>query len=130
MDDKGGDEDLGFGRNADWLLQFWVKAAESRSPGEKPFQVTVLVAGQWMSGEIIPLAEYLKATGFPDEIRASVNRAFLEVADRPPNYIHLKSVKVLQPGSKLTAPTKLTGVPLRISLSAVDGFLLGSMDEP
>jgi hypothetical protein len=130
MDDKGGEESRGYGRDADWLLQFLVKAGEGLQSGEKPIQVTVLVGGQMMSGDVIAPREYLKAIGVPEDVRAEFNRAYLEVEHLPPNYLHLKNVKVIQPGSKFTQPTSLTGVPLRVRLSAVDGFTLGSFSEP
>ncbi|TSK05952.1 MAG: hypothetical protein FPO08_14110 [Geobacter sp.] len=106
-----------------------IKCAELEEPNEQ--DVTLLVGGFLVSGKVISFEKYSQHHPITESIAAAFDEADKALTEEQiaelgrPNFIHLSGAKYFIPGQQ-PIPNG-DGVFARISLSAVHGFHLGSL---
>jgi hypothetical protein len=121
-----------FGVDADWILEAFVSIANLDKDKSEPRWLVLFAGGTLVEGQLISVNEYLRAVGFPDELRKEHAQAtLLEASVSPPRYIHLKNAKFYQAGGTAGPIPSTQGGLFRARLSSIDGFLLGrfSMEQ-
>jgi hypothetical protein len=135
---------------SDWFLRVLVRSVNSigGKGGSFGFGITLSIGGSLVSGDLISGREYFETfaadfangaerSGFP-ELGATLKKSFSqfgemykpepdddgEARSRGPGYIHLKNARVHHGERRIPWER---GVLFRARLSAVDGFILGSL---
>jgi len=113
-----------------YVLVGVVNAANNKTDGTTPLEVTLLVKGTIVSGTIVSRRDYVLANPVLESIDEVIeSEAKKDGSPRPASkdFIHLKDARIFAPGQPPIPSTDPTGFFWRIRLSSVDGFTVGGL---